>query len=159
MKENLLVTKYLPVRRKEVFAAWTHPDLLEEWCYSTGMTLKVEQLEPVEGGRFNFIHSTQVGDVSTSGIFHEVLPDQKLVFSALVKGPGGRPLLDSKLTVEFKDKEFCTEIIVLQEGFTQGDLVKACQESWAAALENLKLLLGKGLRPGPQASFQNRDVF
>jgi uncharacterized protein YndB with AHSA1/START domain len=80
--DNVLrIDRHFAAPRPFVFALWADPALLRTWWGPAGMRLAACEIDFRPGGRWRY-HMTAPG-VShwTTGVYHEILPGERLVFS------------------------------------------------------------------------------
>lgn len=156
-KDEIKITHFIPTSKEEVFKYWTTPDLVEQWAYPDGMTLKVPKFEAKKGGSYIFEHTADEGVYLCSGYFKEFIPNEKLVQLEMVKSPDGEVKFSSlECDVEFISKTSGTEIRLTQKGFTEEKDRKDCLEGWTQCLEKLDGLINKNSGNVNQAS-KNAD--
>ncbi len=81
-KPSLTIKRRLKAPPAKVFAAWTDPKQIAEWMGPEGMRTKLSEADPRVGGRYRFIMCGPDGeDHDVSGIYREVVPNEKLVFT------------------------------------------------------------------------------
>lgn len=78
--------------REQLFEAWTRKDILEEWFAPDGCTLHIAALDVREGGRYHWcVRNPSFGDCWTIGSYLEVVPPERLVFTATIADANGVP--------------------------------------------------------------------
>lgn len=145
VENKIEINKFIPTEKEKVFVAWTSPEILEKWSFDEGVTLAVELIEPKNFGKYIFRYTSDEGVSFATGIFKDCIRNERLVYTYKVKGPDGLVIMDTLVSVQFKDKHGGTDIILFQEGFTDRKVLKACEERWLSSLENLFKLMVKGL--------------
>lgn len=72
----------LDAPRPTIWRCWTNPRLLEQWFHAEGWTTEVRALELRPGGPSHLVMHGPNGEVSDGvGVFLEVVPEQRLVFT------------------------------------------------------------------------------
>jgi uncharacterized protein YndB with AHSA1/START domain len=97
-----------------VFALWTEPALFEKWFASShGFEATVVELDARPGGRWRILN--RKGDVSEHphGVFHEVVPASRLVYSYRFEGTD----FHSTISVELSPDSGGTRMRFCQSGF------------------------------------------
>jgi len=80
--EELLITHLFDAPRELVFKAWTDPEQLKHWYAPDGCTIDFKSIEVKAGGEFHScIHDPVHGDCWIKGVYQEVVPPEKLVFT------------------------------------------------------------------------------
>ena len=83
-RPSLTLTRRFRARPEKVWAAWTDPETLIGWFCTTKAkpgTMRAE-LDVRAGGRYRIHFEMQSGEYSeVGGVYREVVPNEKLVFS------------------------------------------------------------------------------
>jgi uncharacterized protein YndB with AHSA1/START domain len=120
LAQKLTVSRIVAAPREQVFAAWTDPAQLVQWCYLSGMDNRHTEINPVVGGNWTIaVKSAEGMDILVRREYREISPPSRLVFYELCKA-GDRILLDGVHTVEFAEAGGKTQITVsveLKNGF------------------------------------------
>lgn len=88
-------TRILRAPRALVFRAWTDPTLLAQWWGPRGFTAPVCEVDARPGGRIRIVMRGPDGwEHAMTGVFREVTPPERLVFTTAVPDEAGRPLLE-----------------------------------------------------------------
>ena len=129
------VTKNFPVKKEELYKAWTEPEQLKQWWKPMGKQLTAVENNIKQGGQIRYQFED---DLQVSGTYKEVDEGTKLVYSWKWQFPqesvhNG----DYRLTVEFKDSEEGSALDVSQENIQQEHAVKPHEEGWNEALDAL----------------------
>lgn len=141
--DEVIVTKLIPENRESVFAAWIHPELLQEWFCPLGMPLVVKKIEAMSGGHFRFEYRGQKGVYVQSGSITEYRPLEKIVSISRIEGPDGILWSDILETIEFKERFGGTEILIKQKGLTDPVAIEELEKGWIKSLDQLKHFLHK----------------
>jgi uncharacterized protein YndB with AHSA1/START domain len=140
------VTRELPARREEVFRAWTQPDLFARWFTPPGNSSVSADLDVRPGGSYRItLERTQLvpGTSYIVGEYLEVVPPERLVFTFGWEEPP--PLaniqelatLDSRVTVQLRDRGTATEISITHERLESPELRAFHRWGWETTLEQL----------------------
>jgi uncharacterized protein YndB with AHSA1/START domain len=143
------MTKSLPsvtiVRRiksppAKVYAAITQPKLMMQWWGpDAGPTLSADaDVRP--GGRFSVVFRLLNGDEhNPTGVYREVVPEKKLVFTW--EWPG-MPERESLVTFLLEPFEGGTELTLIHEHLPDEEARKSHDEGWKGLLDKLPVFLG-----------------
>lgn len=131
-------SRFIRGKRARVFAAWTEPELMKKWFCPQNLEVAEVSSDARIGGRYLIaMKDEERGKVfTTTGIYKEIVPGEKLVFTWEFEEPGQE---ESLVTVTFRDKNGGTEVTVLHERFVDIDGEQSHREGWVSALENLEL--------------------
>ena len=142
MPTSLTLTRIFNAPRELVFKAWTERDRLQRWWGPKGFTNPVCNVDVRPGGAIEIHMRGPDGNVyPMKGEFREIVPPERLAFTAWAVGPNGEKMFEMLTTVVFADRgektemHFETRAIMLTPdaagplaGMTQG---------WTESLERL----------------------
>lgn len=137
---KLQVRKFINAKRERVFEAWTKPALMKQWFAPGTMTTPDAQADVRVGGAYKITISNDADKLAASGlhivygVYKEIVPHRKIVFSWGWEGPDRH---ESIVTVEFKEKDGGTEVIVTHERLPNAEQAKLHQHGWIGCLDNL----------------------
>ncbi len=77
---EILLTRTFAAPRATVFTAWTKPEHVKHWWDPTGIQLSICEIDLRPNGAFRFVNGAAGGHVF-SGVYHEITPPERLVFS------------------------------------------------------------------------------
>ena len=98
-KQEVFITREFDAPRELVFKAHTDPKLYVQWLGPYGYEMILETFEPVNGGRYRYIHKDQGGnEYGFHGTFHEMSMDN-MVQTFEFEGYPGHVSLDT-MTLE-----------------------------------------------------------
>ncbi|HPJ29832.1 MAG TPA: SRPBCC family protein [Methanothrix sp.] len=109
-KQNVLITRVFDAPRDLVFRAFTDPDLIPEYWGPRDLTTAVREMEVGSGGLWRFIQRDLDGnEYAFHGVYHQVLPPERLVYTLEFEGMPGNVLLE---TVRFEEMEGRTKMTI-----------------------------------------------
>lgn len=101
---DLVLTRLIEVPREKLYRAWTEPDLLKRWFAPKPYTTPEAELDVRPGGASRIVMRSPDGqDMPMHGVYLEVVPDEKLVFTdAYLRAwePSPKPFMTVILTLE-----------------------------------------------------------
>ncbi|MHB8384748.1 MAG: SRPBCC family protein [Candidatus Binataceae bacterium] len=101
----LVLTRIFDVPRDLVFRAWTDPKQVAQWWGPSGFTNPVCELDVRPGGALRVHMRAPDGTVyPMSGVYQEINPPERLVFSSSALDEEGRPLFEILNTVTFSEQ-------------------------------------------------------
>nr|WP_315251854.1 SRPBCC family protein [uncultured Duganella sp.] len=124
---------------ERVYRAFLDPDALAKWLPPHGFIGKVQQLDAQVGGgyRMSFTNFTTGGSHSFGGEYLELVPGQKLRYTAQFDDPNLPGQMQTTVTLR---EVFCgVEMKVVQEGIPAVIPVEACYLGWQESM----ILLGQ----------------
>jgi uncharacterized protein YndB with AHSA1/START domain len=141
----LALSRRYPVAPEKVWRAWTDPEALKRWWGpGTGEGVSLAQLDVRVGGRFRIIFGGAQGtDHEVTGIYREVVPNRKLVFTWT--WPRTTPERESVVTIVFKAKGSNegsgTELEFRHEQLFDESVRDGHKRGWTESLDKLELFL------------------
>ena len=122
----------------QVFAAWTDPEKVKRWM-GPGETVTVGvETDARAGGRYAISMRTPAGEAhDVGGVFREVVPNEKLVFTWVWKS---MPEQESVVTVLLKPDGDGTLLTLTHEQFASADARDRHQGGWNGAFDKLERL-------------------
>ena len=149
---TLTMARRFNTTEKKVFDAWTKPEIMKKWLFTSEETNKAAGNELRQGGNWEIVDHRDGKDYRAIGKYIEVSPPHKLVFT--FEMPQFNDLED-RITVWISSVEnsvemaFIQEIVVPhEEGWTEEDIKKAgmefssqSEEGWGQMFQNLRQLV------------------
>ena len=135
-KPSLTLVRQIKAPPAKVYAAFTQPEKMARWWGPHNTEVVRAEADPRVGGRFRVIMRDTDGEQhDVSGIYREVEPDRKLVFSwAWITTPER----ESQVTVSLQPIQEGTELTLLHEQFFDEAARDGHREGWSEALERLE---------------------
>jgi uncharacterized protein YndB with AHSA1/START domain len=133
-KSIVRVTRILPARPEAVFAAWTDPKGFTEWFCPGAMRLVRAEVDASVGGRLHLLMRGESGDYEVRGVYREVNPPSRLVFTWM---PARNPGEESLVTVELRPIGDQTEFVLTHERHPDEDTRARRQEGWESIVGKL----------------------
>lgn len=89
-KKELFITHLFDAPIKVVFQAWTDPRQLKQWYAPDGCTIDFKAIDVTEDGKYHScIHDPTHGECWVKGVYQEVVPNKKLVFTMVMSDEAG----------------------------------------------------------------------
>lgn len=132
---SILVSVRIPAPVDKVYRAWTEPKLVSKWFaedsekYPDGLVM-----DHRVGGRFRATIRILNESFSVSGEYKEIIENEKIVFR---QGWDDNLQLSTLVIVEFREREFGTEMFVTQENIANQDEADGHRRGWEEALARL----------------------
>jgi len=140
VKPSLTIKRRFNAPPAKVFTAWTDPEKVKRWMGPGEVkALRVES-DPRTGGRYRWLMQSPDGEQhDVSGVYREVIPNQKLVFTWAWKST---PERESLVTVEIKPDGTGSLMTLTHEQFFDDEARDRHQHGWNGAMDNLEKYLG-----------------
>lgn len=136
------VSKLISAPVEKVFKAWIDPALMSKWFYSGDVNAGMRFEQDVRvGGKYRIDSPTceEGKGASMSGIYKEIVPNKKLVFT-WTNSSQEFPANDTLVTVEFVAKGDSTEVIIKHTNFVAQATAERHNMGWTALIEKLAVL-------------------
>jgi uncharacterized protein YndB with AHSA1/START domain len=133
--------RVLAAKPEKVYRAFLDADAMARWLPPNGFTGKVHQIDAKVGGRYKMSFTNFTTGVSHGfgGVFHELVPNQRLRYTDVFDDPN----LPGEIvvTVTLKQVSVGTELNIVQENLPAAIPVEACYLGWQESLRNLARLV------------------
>ena len=131
---SLTIKRRFNASPARVFAAWTDPEKMSRWMGPPDVVRVIAENDPRVGGgyRIQMIMANDVHDVS--GIYREILPNEKLVFTWAWKST---PERQSLVTVTVKPDGDGAIMTLLHEQFFDETARDNHNKGWTAIMDRL----------------------
>ena len=139
VKPSLTIKRRFSAPPAKVFAAWTDPQKVMGWMGPGEIRAVSAEGDPRKGGRYRWVMRAPNGEVhDVSGVYREVVPDRKLVFTwAWVSTPER----ESLVTVDIKPDGAGSLMTLTHEQFFDEDARDRHNQGWAAAIDKMEKYL------------------
>lgn len=147
-ERELLITRVFDAPRALVFKVWTAPEHLARWWGPRGFELLSYEADVRPGGTYRFgaraPAANEFGDEAPAGsehwchgVYREVTPPERLVFTWAWEEPDGTPKLETLVTVTFAERDGKTELTLHQALFESVTARDLHGEGWNGTLDLL----------------------
>jgi uncharacterized protein YndB with AHSA1/START domain len=139
-EQVLNIKRTIPASRERVFDAWTKPEVLQKWFrVAEEWTTEVFECDlHVDGSyRIGMQTASEKKPSIVRGIYKEILPPEKLVFTWSWEGMDNSETL---VTVKLHDNGDSTEVELIHERFTDDEYRDKHNEGWQGCLSQLEKL-------------------
>jgi uncharacterized protein YndB with AHSA1/START domain len=139
-KPSLTIKRRLKAPPGRVYAAWTDPRQVVRWWGPEGAQNISAETQVRVGGRFRMVFRTPDGEEhDVSGVYREVEPDAKLVFTWMWRTLPDR---QSLVSVLLKPDGEGTLLTLVHEQFFDEAARDRHNTGWSGALDKLETYLG-----------------
>ncbi len=139
-RPSITIVRRIKASPARVYAAITDPaQMLLWWGPDAGPTLRAEaDVRP--GGRFSIVFRMMNGsEGNPTGVYREVVPDRKLVFTW--EWPG-MPERESLVTFLLVPRDGGTELTLIHEHLPDAPAAESHKAGWNGLLDKLQTFLG-----------------
>lgn len=136
-KPSLTLKRRIEAPPEKVFAAWTQPQQLARWM-GPAETQRIEATVDLRvGGRYRIDMIMKDDRHDVSGVYREIIPNEKLVFTWAWKST---PERESLVTITCKPDGNGTLLTLHHEQFFDEDARDRHNKGWAGTLDKLEKL-------------------
>ena len=138
-KPSLTLKRRFKASPAKVFAAWTDPEKVTRWMGPGEVKAVSAECDVRVGGRYRWLMRAPSGEEhDVGGVYREVVPNEKLVFTWAWKST---PERESLVTVLIKPDGEGSLLTLTHEQFFDEDVRDRHQQGWAGALDKMEQLL------------------
>lgn len=136
----LTIVRHLAAPRALVFRCWAEPDHLRAWCRPKNFTVLDGGMDFRPGGAWHSAFRSPDGtDYRMRGIYQEIVPDRRIVFTHTWIDAEGMPGHETVITVTFEDEaDGRTRLTFHQAVFATVSARDSHAEGWGEALDYLE---------------------
>jgi uncharacterized protein YndB with AHSA1/START domain len=136
-RPSLTIKRRLNAPPAKVYAAWTNPQKMTRWFGPANARIGSVQadIDARIGGRFRISFSTDDEYYEAGGVYREVVPNQKLVFSWAWHST---PERESQVTISLKPDGDGTLLTLHHEQFFDSAARDGHERGWTGMLDNLE---------------------
>jgi uncharacterized protein YndB with AHSA1/START domain len=135
-KPGLTIKRRIAAPPAKVYQAWTDPQKMMRWYAPAGADTLHAETDARVGGRFRVRMRTPDGEEhDVSGVYREVMPDQKLVFTWTWRS---KPEWESLVTVTLRRDGDATLLTLTHEQLPDETERDEHRTGWSGALDKLE---------------------
>src|SRR5450631_1714147 len=143
------ITRVFDAPRKLVWQAWTDPKMMAQWFGPRGFTSSVPELDVQVGGALRIVmHGPDGNDYPMKGVFIEVAPPERLVFSNIAIDSDGKHLLEGETSVTLIEQGGKTTMTLMTHAVGRVPIAKqmlaGMNAGWTQSIDKLEELVVKG---------------
>lgn len=139
---SMVLTRLFDAPVATVFAAWTQPKALARWWGPKDFTLPGCEVDFRPGGAYRMVMRDPAGnEYPFHGHYREIVPNERIVFNAVIEDSPGVEVLT---TVTFVEEDGKTRLTVRQDIPADEAAGKGQMEGWSGSLEKLAAALEAG---------------
>lgn len=139
-KPSLTIKRRFNAPPAKVYAAWTDPEKIARWFGPDGGAVLSAESDVRVGGRYRIIFHTEDGEEhNVSGVYQEVVPNERLVFTWMWIT---MPERESLVMVSLKPDGDGTMMTLLHERFFDEPARDRHHMGWTGCFDKLERYLG-----------------
>jgi uncharacterized protein YndB with AHSA1/START domain len=148
LEGELIVIRVLDASPETVFQAWTDPKQMARWWGPNCFTNPVCELDPRPGGAWRIVMRAPDGvEYECGGIYREVVPPERLVFSNNAFDHEGKVLLEGVTSVTFAAQGSKTKLTLetrmVGKVSYAAQMLAGMEAGWNQSLDRLTDLVAK----------------
>ena len=145
---TVAITRVFDAPRALVWRAWTEPKMLGQWFGPRGFTSSVPQWELRIGGALRIVmHGPDGNDYPMKGVFREVAPPERLVFSNIAIDNDGNHLLEGETTITFSEQGGKTTMVLKSHAVglvpIAPQMLTGMEAGWTQSIDKMGELLNR----------------
>ena len=138
VKPSLTLKRHFKASPAKVFAAFIDPEKVKRWMGPGEVKAVSVEGDVRVGGRYRWVMVTPSGEqLGVSGVYREIVPNEKLVFSWAWLST---PERESLVTVLFKPDGDGTLLTLTHENFVDEKARDGHRSGWKGALDKMEKL-------------------
>jgi uncharacterized protein YndB with AHSA1/START domain len=140
------IVRVFDAPRALVWQAWTDPAMMAQWFGPRHFTSSVPEYDVRAGGKLRIVmHGPDGNDYPMKGVFIEVTPPERLVFSNIAIDKDGNHLLEGETTVTFAEHGGKTTMSLKSHAVgrvpTAPQMLAGMEAGWTQSIDKLEELV------------------
>jgi uncharacterized protein YndB with AHSA1/START domain len=150
IENELNITRIFDAPRELVWKAWTEPEHFKRWWGPKNFTCPVCEMDFRVGGRYlNCMRSADGKDFWTTGVYREIVPQEKIVYTDSFADEKGNEVppsyygmpgewgKESIVTLILEEIDGKTKMTLRHTGIPSGDMSTNTQQGWNELFDKL----------------------
>ncbi len=139
---TLNMTRRFAASRERVYAAWTERELVSQWFGPETVTCKIHEWDARPGGEYSLtMHHADGDETPLSGVFQEMSPPERLVYTWTWGGEGPMAGRETLLTLEFEEAGNETVLHLSHSLLPTENAAEMHGKGWSSSLDSLEAAL------------------
>jgi uncharacterized protein YndB with AHSA1/START domain len=136
--DELLITRIFYAPPSLVFALWSKPEHMKRWMGPSNFTCPVAEIDFRVGGAYRaMITSPEHGENWFGGVYREIVPNKRLVFTFAWDNDGPSAGVETLVTITFEEKGGNTVQTFHQRPFISVERRDSHVGGWTEAFDKL----------------------
>jgi uncharacterized protein YndB with AHSA1/START domain len=131
--ETLVLRRFLPVPREQVFEAWLDPESLAQWMRPGGATGATAEVDPRVGGRFRIVMIEGPKRYEHTGEYLAIERPKRLEFTWISEATDHQRTV---VTIELLEREGGTELVLTHRRLPAAQ-VDSHRRGWTDIMDQL----------------------
>jgi uncharacterized protein YndB with AHSA1/START domain len=134
--DELLITRTFDAPASLMFALWSEPGHFKRWMGPEDFTCPVCEIDFRVGGKYRaLIFSEETGDSWFSGVYREIVPNKRLVFTFTWNNTGPSADVETLITITFAEHDGKTVQTFHQTPFLNVERRDSHVGGWTSAFD------------------------
>ncbi len=146
---ELIIKREFNAPKEVIWKAWTEPEHCKKWWGPRNYTSPVCKIDIRIGGKYlSSMRSDDGVENWSTGVYREIIPSKKLVFTDSFSDDKGNPVpashynmqgnwpMELLVTVEFEEQDGKTEMTLTHEGLPE-EMKDMCRDGWNESFDKL----------------------
>lgn len=148
LEREVTIVRVLDAPPDLVYRAWTEPQRMQRWFGPKVFTNPVCELDVRVGGAWRIVMQAPDGtQYPCGGVYREVTPGERLVFTNIALTEEGKPLIDGLTSVTFEEEDGKTKLTLVTRGTglepRTAAMLQGMEAGWSQSLDKLELLVSE----------------
>jgi uncharacterized protein YndB with AHSA1/START domain len=140
------IVRVFDAPRALVWRAWTDPKMMAQWFGPRGFTNPVCEFDVRVGGSLRIVMRGPDGnDYPMEGVFREIAPPERLVFSNIAVDKGGNHLLEGETAVTLTERAGKTTLTLKSHAVGRApiapQMLAGMEAGWNQSIDKLEELV------------------
>jgi uncharacterized protein YndB with AHSA1/START domain len=136
------MTRVFDFPRELVFKAMTDPQAVPKWWGPRSVTTRVDKMDVRPGGAWRFIHTGEDGEYAFNGVYREIVPPARLVYTFEFEPMPGHVLVETITLEDLGGKTKMTDTSLFDNVEDRDGMLQSGMESGATeTMDRLEELL------------------
>lgn len=138
-EDELLITRVFDAPASLLFALWSKPEHMRRWVGPAGFTRPEAEIDFRVGGAYRAtITSPEHGENRFGGIYREIEPARRLVFTFAWDNDGPSAGVETLVTITFEERNGKTVQTFHQRPFLDAERRDSHLRGWSSAFDKLQ---------------------
>jgi uncharacterized protein YndB with AHSA1/START domain len=146
----MTITRTFDAPREVVWKAWTDPEQMMRWWGPKDFTSPAAKIDLRVGGKYlNCMRSPEGQDFWSTGVYREIVPPERLVFTDSFADENGNVVpashygmgddfpMEMLVTVTFEEDNGKTKTTLKHEGLPSGEMAEMTKAGWNESFDKL----------------------
>jgi len=143
-EKTLILTRIFDAPRAVVFEAWVDPKRAAVWWGPQDFSNLSCQMDVRPGGAYRVRMRAPDGTIYTKrGIYQEIVPLERLVFTWAWENPDGVPGHETLVTIQFEDHGKATKLTLHQTVFESASSCDSHRIGWLSCFDRFAAYLAE----------------